>query len=132
MSPKMKKYGTVDEYLADQPDDVRKTLERVRRSVLAVVPKATEKIGYGMPGFYVEGRPLVYYSAFKEHCSLFPASAGVIERLADDLKGYGLAKGHDPVPHRQAATRAVDQEDREGEARGAQRLNDRVSSRLHS
>jgi uncharacterized protein YdhG (YjbR/CyaY superfamily) len=93
MSPKMKKYGTVEEYLADQPDGVRQTLEHVRRSVLAVVPKATEKIGYGMPGFYVDGRPLIYYSAFKEHCSLFPASAGVIERLADDLKGYGLSKG---------------------------------------
>jgi uncharacterized protein YdhG (YjbR/CyaY superfamily) len=90
---KMKKYATVDEYLADQPEDVRETLESVRRSVLAVVPDATEKIGYGMPGFYVEGHPLVYYSAFKEHCSLFPASGGVIEKLADDLKGYGLAKG---------------------------------------
>jgi uncharacterized protein YdhG (YjbR/CyaY superfamily) len=90
---KMKKYGTVEEYLADQPEDVRDTLEHVRRSVLAVVPEATQKIGYGMPGFYVDGRPLVYYSAFKEHCSLFPASAGVIERLAGDLEGYGLAKG---------------------------------------
>ena len=90
---KMKKYGTVDDYLADQPRDVRDTLEHVRRSVLAVVPGATQKIGYGMPGFYVDGRPLVYYSAFKEHCSLFPASGAVIERLADDLEGYSLAKG---------------------------------------
>jgi uncharacterized protein YdhG (YjbR/CyaY superfamily) len=90
---KMKKYSTVEEYLADQPEDVRATLEHVRRSVLAVVPDATEKIGYGMPGFYVDERPLVYYSAFKEHCSLFPASATVIERLAGDLEGYGLAKG---------------------------------------
>jgi uncharacterized protein YdhG (YjbR/CyaY superfamily) len=90
---KMKKYGTVEEYLADQPKEVRETLEHVRDSVLAVVPDATEKIGYGMPGFYFDGRPLVYYSAFKEHCSLFPASPAVIERLSDDLKGYGLAKG---------------------------------------
>ena len=90
---KMKKYDSVEEYLADQQEDVRETLESVRRSVLAVVPDATEKIGYGMPGFYVDGHPLVYYSAFKEHCSLFPASGGVIEKLADDLQGYGLAKG---------------------------------------
>jgi uncharacterized protein YdhG (YjbR/CyaY superfamily) len=90
---KMKRYGTVEEYLVDQPKDVRATLERVRRSVLAVVPNATEKIGYGMPGFYVDGRPLVYYAAFKEHCSLFPASGSVIQRFSDDLKGYGVAKG---------------------------------------
>jgi uncharacterized protein YdhG (YjbR/CyaY superfamily) len=90
---KMKKYGTVEEYLADQPEDVRATLEHVRRSVRAAAPNATEKIGYGMPGFYVDGHPLVYYSAFKAHCSLFPASGAVIERFADELKGYGLAKG---------------------------------------
>jgi uncharacterized protein YdhG (YjbR/CyaY superfamily) len=61
---KMKKYTTVKEYLADQPKEVRETLQHVRDSVLAVAPDATEKIGYGMPGFYVDGRPLVYYSAF--------------------------------------------------------------------
>jgi len=32
---KMTKYGTVEEYLADQPEDVRATLEHVRRSVKA-------------------------------------------------------------------------------------------------
>ena len=97
---KMKKYETVEGYLADQPKEVRETLEHVRDSVLAVVPDATEKIGYGMPGIYVEGRPLVYYSAFKEHCSLFPASPAVIERLADDLQGIRAGQGHDPVPDR--------------------------------
>ena len=55
---KMKKYETVEGYLADQPKEVRETLEHVRDSVLAVVPDATQKIGYGMPGFYVDGRPL--------------------------------------------------------------------------
>jgi uncharacterized protein YdhG (YjbR/CyaY superfamily) len=47
---KMKKYGTVEEYLADQPKEVRETLQHVRESVLSVAPNATEKIGYGMPG----------------------------------------------------------------------------------
>jgi len=46
---KMKKYETVEEYLADQPKEVRETLQHVRDSVLTVVPDATEKIGYGMP-----------------------------------------------------------------------------------
>jgi uncharacterized protein YdhG (YjbR/CyaY superfamily) len=90
---KMKKYTSVEEYLADQPKEVRDTLQHVRESVRAVAPDATEKIAYGMPGFYVDGHPLVYYSAFKAHCSLFPASGAVIERFADELQGYGLAKG---------------------------------------
>jgi uncharacterized protein YdhG (YjbR/CyaY superfamily) len=89
----MDKPKSVEAYLAALPEDVRATLEKIRQAIKAAAPTATEKIGYGMPGFYVDGRPLVYYSAFKEHCSLFPASAAVIDRLADDLQGYGLAKG---------------------------------------
>jgi uncharacterized protein YdhG (YjbR/CyaY superfamily) len=89
----MKKAVSVDGYLADLPEDARATLEKVRAAMRGAAPRAEEKIGYGMPGFYLSGHPLAYYAAFKEHCSLFPASPAVIERLADDLQGYGLAKG---------------------------------------
>ena len=118
---KMKKYATVEEYLADQPEDVRDTLESVRRSVLAVVPDATEKIGYGMPGFYVEGRPLVYYSAFKEHCSLFPAS-GEVWRSSPAISRVTGSRRARFGPDGGAAAGAAGREDREGEARRAPRL----------
>jgi uncharacterized protein YdhG (YjbR/CyaY superfamily) len=35
----------------------------------------------------------VYYAAFKQHCSFFPASTGVMEEFADDLESYDVAKG---------------------------------------
>ena len=90
---KMKKHSTVESYLEDVPADARSTLEKVRAAVRAAAPGAEEKIGYGMPGFYLDGRPLVYYSAFKAHCSLFPASPAVIEKFADELGRYEVAKG---------------------------------------
>lgn len=93
MSPAMKKYATVDEYLADQPEDARATLEKLRSAIRSAAPGAVEKIGYGMPGFYLDGHPLTYYAAFKAHCSLFPASTGVIRRFAKELEGYQVAKG---------------------------------------
>src|SRR5919106_1434116 len=89
----MKTAESVDAYLAALPESARTTLEKVRASIRAAAPAAEERIAYGMPGFYVGGHPLVYYAAFKNHCSFFPASGTVVDSLADELAGYDVAKG---------------------------------------
>lgn len=89
----MKKYTEVEDYLADLPEDARETLERIRKAVRSAAPGAEEKIGYGMPGFYLDGHPLTYFAAFKAHCSLFPASPTVMNAFAEELAGYEVAKG---------------------------------------
>lgn len=93
MSPKMKKAVSVDAYLADLPDEVRATLERIRQAIASAAPDATETIAYGMPAFDYAGRPLVYYAAFKKHCSFFPASYQVMETFSEELKRYDVEKG---------------------------------------
>jgi uncharacterized protein YdhG (YjbR/CyaY superfamily) len=93
MSPKMKKAVSVDAYLADLPDDARATLEKIRRAITAAAPKASETIAYGMPAFDYAGRPLVYYAAFKNHCSFFPASYAVMEAFSEELEPYDVEKG---------------------------------------
>jgi uncharacterized protein YdhG (YjbR/CyaY superfamily) len=87
------KPSSVDEYLATLPDDARATLEKIRQAIMAAAPTATEKIGYGMPGFSYDGRYLVYHAAFKDHCSFFPASSGVMEDFAEELERYDVSKG---------------------------------------
>jgi len=93
MSRKMKKFDSVDAYLADLPPEARDTLEWIRKAIAAAAPDATESMGYGMPGFYLAGHPLVYFAAFKQHCSFFPASYAAIERFADDLRRFDVDKG---------------------------------------
>jgi uncharacterized protein YdhG (YjbR/CyaY superfamily) len=93
MSPKMKRYESVDAYLADLPQDVRATLEPIRKAIGAAAPEATETIAYGMPAFEYAGRPLVYFAAFKKHCSFFPASYQAMERFADELARFDVQKG---------------------------------------
>jgi uncharacterized protein YdhG (YjbR/CyaY superfamily) len=93
MSPKMKKAVSVDAYLADLPDDPRATLEKIRTAIQAAAPKAEETIAYGMPAFAYAGRPLVYFAAFKKHCSFFPGSYQVMETFAEELKRYDVEKG---------------------------------------
>ena len=89
----MDKPKNVEAYLAALPEDVRATLEKIRQAIKAAAPTATEKIGYGMPGFSYEGRYLVYYAAFKGHCSFFPASGGVMEEFAKEHERYDVSKG---------------------------------------
>ena len=41
-----------------------------------------------MPTFKVRGRILVYYAAFADHYSVYPASTAIMEVLGDELKPY--------------------------------------------
>ena len=88
----------VDEYLAGVPEPARSALSKMRAAIQsAVPPEATETISYGIPAFRHK-KVLVWYAAFADHCSLFP-TAGVIERLKQELKPFRTSKGtiHFPV-----------------------------------
>jgi uncharacterized protein YdhG (YjbR/CyaY superfamily) len=78
---------SVDAYLAAVPSKARKALKRLRDEVRAAAPEATELISYGMPAFKHKGI-LVYYAAFKDHCSFFPASVAAMRKHAAQLKKY--------------------------------------------
>ena len=82
----------VDEYLASIPKEQRAVLEKLRRTIRSVAPKATEKISYQMPTFTYNG-PLVAFAAFKEHCSFFPMNSSLIQKHKDELKPYSTAAG---------------------------------------
>src|SRR4029450_9658585 len=84
---------TVEEYLAALPDEPRAALEKLRRTIKAAVPDAIETISYQMPAFKAHGRFVVWYAAFKDHCSLFPASKAVMVAHGEALKPYFSGKG---------------------------------------
>ena len=84
---------SVDDYIALQPEVMRPKLEQVRAAIRKAVPDAAEGIGYGMPGYKLHGKPMLYFAGFKEHYSLFAASGTFFAELADELRGYELRKG---------------------------------------
>src|ERR1051325_10553076 len=84
---------SVDEYIAAQPEAVRPKLEQVRATIRKTVPEAAEGIGYGMPGYKLHGKPMMYFAGFKEHYSVFAASGTFLGELAEQLKGYETRKG---------------------------------------
>jgi len=83
----------VDEYLAGVPEPARSTLIKVRAAIRSAMPaEATEAISYRMPAFKHKGRPLLWFAAFSNHCSLFP-TASVIEAVKNELRGFSISKG---------------------------------------
>ena len=89
----MDKPSSVEEYLATLPDDQRAALERLRATIRAAAPEATEAISYQMPAFKDHGRSLVCYAAFKDHYSLFPMSTRVIDAHREELGRHVTGKG---------------------------------------
>jgi uncharacterized protein YdhG (YjbR/CyaY superfamily) len=97
--------ATVDEYLAQLPDERRGPMEALRRAVTTAAPEATEAIAYGMPALRSHGGQfLVSYDAFQRHFSLFPASDAVIGQLGDEIRPYLSGSGtirfpaNQPIP----------------------------------
>ena len=84
---------SVEEYMAGVPEEYRAALEKLRETIKAVAPEATETISYQMPAFKDHGRLLVSYAAFKDHYSLFPMSGDVIAAIGDELKPYASGRG---------------------------------------
>jgi uncharacterized protein YdhG (YjbR/CyaY superfamily) len=80
-------------YLAALPADARRSLQRLRRDVKAAAPGAEDAISYGVPGFRLNGRPLVCYKATRSHCSLHPMSSAVIRAHATELRSYSTSPG---------------------------------------
>lgn len=84
----------VEAYLARVPEPARSTLQKVRATIRSAVPKgATEILSYGIPTFRHNGRNVVSFAAFKNHCSLFPLQASLIDEMTDELKPYRTSKG---------------------------------------
>jgi uncharacterized protein YdhG (YjbR/CyaY superfamily) len=79
---------SVEDYLLQVPDDARAALERLRNIIRETAPDTIETISYQMPTFKYRGRALVGIAAFKNHCSVFPYSTGVMDSLREELNAY--------------------------------------------
>ena len=80
-------------YFAGQPPATRRVLKQMRDAIRAAAPGAEEAFSYGIPGFRLEGQPLVWYAGWKGHVSLYPIGPSIVRALGLADKGYETSKG---------------------------------------
>lgn len=113
----------IDEYIARFPDTVQAILRKVRATIAAAAPGATETISYDMPTFNLDGRYLVYFGAYKKHVGIYPVPTTHPE-LEEALRPYASGKGsarfplNKPVPY-DLITRVVEFKVRESSQKRA-------------
>jgi uncharacterized protein YdhG (YjbR/CyaY superfamily) len=94
-----RRFQTVDEYISAFPEEVRDTLEQLRRTVREAAPEAIQTISYGIPTFRRHGN-LVHFAAFRDHIGFYPTS-GAMEAFKKELSGYKGGKGSVQFPKNQ-------------------------------
>ena len=99
---------TIDEYIANQPENVQLILEKIRSIIKDLVPDAEERINYDIPAMsLVKGGKRdrqIMYAAFKKHIGFYPYPT-TIEHFRSELDGFKFAKGsvqfplNKPIPY---------------------------------
>lgn len=94
-----KKPASVDEYIAAQPAEIQPILHKIRETIQAAAPEATEKISWSMPTYW-QGENLIHFAAQKNHVGIHP---GALERLPvelmERLAAYKTSKGAIQFPY---------------------------------
>jgi uncharacterized protein YdhG (YjbR/CyaY superfamily) len=98
------RFSTIDEYIASYPKEVQVILTKVRKSIRKELPKAEEKIKYGMPALMINDRHAVYFAAWKRHIGLYPIYRSD-DPIEEELAPYRDAKDtikfplDEPIPY---------------------------------
>ena len=92
-----KKSKDVGSYIAQFDDEVRVRLNTMRAIVRDVAPEAVESISYGIAGYKLDGRPLVYFAGYKNHIGFY-AIPITHEKFAKDFSKYKQGKGSVQFP----------------------------------
>jgi uncharacterized protein YdhG (YjbR/CyaY superfamily) len=83
---------TIDAYLSRLPAGKRTALDRLRKTIRSIVPRAEECFSYGMPAFRLDGAVVAGFQATSKGCSYYPFSGTTQQTLATDLRDYSRTK----------------------------------------
>lgn len=93
----MNKIESVDLYIAQFPESTQEILNKIRVLILEKAPNAVESMNYGMPAYKSDGKPLVYFAAYKNHIGFYATPSGH-SKFESELANYKQGKGSVQFP----------------------------------
>lgn len=92
--------STVDGYIDQFDGEVRARLLQLRQLVRTEAPNAVESFSYGLVGYKLDKKPLVYFGGFKNHVGFYATPNGH-EAFAEEFSKYKQGKGSVQFPNDQ-------------------------------
>jgi len=87
----------VDKYIQQFPDEVQTKLNQIRTIIKTEASESVEGIAYGMPGYKLNKKPLVYFAGYKNHIGFYATPTGH-EAFAEELSKFKQGKGSVQFP----------------------------------
>ncbi|HTF05608.1 MAG TPA: DUF1801 domain-containing protein [Bacteroidia bacterium] len=91
------KAANVTEYIASFPKETQRILKQFRATIKKIAPEAEESIGYGMPAYKLNGRPLIYFAGYEHHIGFYATPTGH-SKFKKELSVYKQGKGSVQFP----------------------------------
>lgn len=90
----------VNNYINSFSEDIATRLKLLRNMAAELAPEAVESFSYGMIGYQLNRKPLVYFGAYKKHVGMY-ALPQTHTQFSDKLKAYKRGKGSVQFLHSQ-------------------------------
>ncbi len=85
--------SAIDDYLKNTTPNQKAVLVRLSEIIKEIVPEVEEVISYGIPAFRYKKQYLIFFGAFRDHMSMFPASDEMVAEIGEELGKFRTSKG---------------------------------------
>jgi uncharacterized protein YdhG (YjbR/CyaY superfamily) len=92
-------FSSVDQYISSFSPEIQDKLKAVRRTIQKVIPAAEELISYNIPAYKLEGRWIIYFSAYTNHLSIAMPPTEWAKVFAKQLASYKTSKSTIQFPN---------------------------------
>jgi len=97
----MPNFGTIDEYIASQPEEAQKVLHELRRIIKEAAPDAIEMVNYKVPAFTLvpggKRDQQIMMAGYAKFVGFYPYPT-TMERFSEELKDFKQGKGSVQFP----------------------------------
>lgn len=90
----------VDRYIEGFTGELGERLRAMRATIREIAPDAEESMAYGLVGYKLHSKPLVYFGGFPKHIGFYATPNGH-EYFKKEFTSYKQGKGSVQFPHDQ-------------------------------